>query len=140
MRYIFAMVVALIAQQAAHAEVLVGTATLEFKTQTRYQPGSCETLPPEEAKSVVCINMWPWSLHKVVNFRDLKGRAHKVASIVVTAHQPLSGEWLLVIEKLPDEEAAKFGAKYKVIQRSPIVPFACLEIPIGEYTNEEMPT
>jgi hypothetical protein len=140
MKCVVAILLVLIVQQAAGAEVLVGTATLKFKAQTKYQPGSCETLPPEEAKGVVCINMWPWSLHDVVNFRDIRGRAHKVTSIVVTAHQPLTGEWLLVIEKLPHEEAAKFGAKYKVIERSPVVPFACLDVPIGKYTDEQMPT
>lgn len=86
-----------------------------------------------------CLFAWSWQIYAVIGFRDLKGNRHKIESLVATAHNPYSGEFLLVIEKLSDEEEARFGAKYKVIDRSPIVPYACLETPISEYTNEEMP-
>lgn len=143
MRYIFAIVLALAAHQATSAERLVGTAVLKYHQQSKYQPGSCaeQALAKADGKSLdeVCIDMWSWQIYKVNGFRDLKGNQHEVNSVVATAHNPYSGEFLLVVEKLPDEEAARFGTKYKVIDRSPIVPFACLEDPITEYMKEETP-
>ena len=148
MRYLFIFVLVLVlvlaAQQATSAELLVGTAVLKYQRQSRYQPGSCaeHALAKADGEFVeeVCIDMWSWQIYEVIGFRDLKGNRHKIKSLVATAHNQKSGEFLAVIEKLSDEEVEKFGVKYKVIDLSPIVPFACLDEPMGEYTSEKMPT
>jgi hypothetical protein len=142
LRYTIAIVLALLLQHAWSAEVLIGTATLKFQDPSEYQPGSCARTATElpDGGVEICIAMRSWDLYEAVEFRDLKGEVHSVSTIVASAHQVLSGEWLLVLEKLSDEDAVKFDAKFKVIDRSPIMPVACLENPINEYTTEEMPT
>jgi hypothetical protein len=127
MRHFIAVVLVLVAGHAVSAEVIVGTATLEYQATPHDQPGSCATRTLEETQDEVCNNMWPWLRHDVVDFRDLKGQVRNIGSVVVTAHQPLAGKWLLVVEELPEEEANKFGAQYKIIVRSPILPSACLD-------------
>jgi hypothetical protein len=121
--------------------VLVGTATLKVQGVSKYQPGKCARMVTElpTGESEICIDGWAWVRFKAVDFRDLKGKPHSVSSIVAAVHLVPEGEWLLVLEKLPAEEAAKFNAKYKVIERAPIQPIVCLEGSIEEYMHDETP-
>jgi hypothetical protein len=141
MRCLFAIVLVLSVQQASSAEFLTGTAVLTYQQQSKYQPGSCseQTLAKEDDEfgDEICIDMRSWQIYAVTGFRDLKGNQHGIKSLVATAHTSLSGEWLLVLEKLSEGEAAKFGAEYKVVNRSLIMQAVCLDTPIEKYTGNE---
>ncbi|MEO6079480.1 MAG: hypothetical protein ABIQ86_06865 [Steroidobacteraceae bacterium] len=140
MRYLFAIVLVLLAQQSASAEILVGTAVLKFQRQSKYQPGSCteQTLAKAEGDALeeVCIDFRSWSIYEVIGFRDLKGRQHAIKSIVAVSHLDLSGEWLLVVEELPKGDASKFGVPYRVVNRSNVVHPLCLDAPLEKHTGD----
>jgi predicted secreted hydrolase len=57
-------------------------------------------------------------------------------SIVAVSHLDLSAEWLLVVEELTKEDAAKFGVQYKVVNRSQVMQAMCVDAPLERYTGD----
>jgi hypothetical protein len=100
MRYVVAIVLVILSQHAWSAEVLIGTATMKVLGQSQYQPGKCarEFTELPNGDTEVCISVWAWYRFKAVGFRDIKGKAHSISTIVAAAHLVPSGEWLLVLE------------------------------------------
>ncbi len=131
MRNLAAILLLICAPSCFASDLLIGMATITFQENPKYQPGSCETQPPQEDS--VCLNFWSWGRYTVKGFRDVNGTRQPVHRIVMTAHLARSGRWFLVLEKLSDVDARAFGAEYKVKDASVVMEAVCLREPVEKY-------
>ena len=66
-------VVAVSLSYPAYADNLVGIATLTHASETKYQPGSCESQPREPSdQGLVCIDFTYWMRYRLEDFTDLE--------------------------------------------------------------------
>jgi hypothetical protein len=135
MRYVVAFLMAMLAQYAQSAELLIGTAVLKVQDRSPYRP----CVGPVYG-GVLCTDSGSWLRYEAEGFVDIKGQSHKLTSIVAYSLSPLSGEWFLVLERLSAEDAMKFGVQYKVVDSSAIIRAICLSNPIEKYTGDKFTT
>jgi hypothetical protein len=116
------------------ADPLVGFATISMKGMSPYQPGSCATLSTE-AERDGCVDFTYVRIYKIRNFVDVKGRKVRVGTMVMTGHNRQEGPWFLVLEELPIKDQKAYGARYRFVDGSTILPTACIRRDANEYVT-----
>jgi len=128
----------LCAVYSAHADTIVGFATLKYVEATDYQPGSCESLPQDPTDSrLKCIDFTYWMRYRLINFTDLRGHHLNTELAVMATHLPRRGHWMVVLEELEPKERKAFQAKYRIIDGGWTMDAACLDRPIQTYLPNE---
>ena len=115
------------------ADPVIGTVTLRYLGTPDYQPGGCDETPLEAGTE--CFEFGYWRRYEVVDLIDVRGEHLGNERVVLTSHSERGGSWFVVMEQLSADEALKFGAKYKVIDGSPVFEGTCLQRPLQDYIS-----
>ena len=111
---------------------LVGFATISMKGMSPSQPNSCARLPTE-TEGENCVEFHYTRIYKVRDFVDVEGHKVRVGTMVMTGHLRQEGPWFLVLEELSARDQEAYGARYKFVDGSTILPMACTRRDVNEY-------